>query len=162
MPKFIISQAHFDYSMRLHKTLESWHNTPYVPYGQAEGAGVDCVRFVAAVGDALLGVDRHRVPRIHSDVALHQPTTARSSMRYLMARYDMRKVDPGVDGVYVLEPADVLVYGPKGGGPGHATIQGPHGFLWHAANGVGVRKTSPHNMGMDFFHVLRRRGGWSI
>lgn len=149
----------FDPWPRLSRELADWMNTPYQLHSQSVGGGVDCVRFVTAIGDALLNRPRTEVPKEIDDVAMHDPKKAFSVMRWIMRQFDMRRVDPS-DGVYEVEAADVVVVGPPGGGPGHAMIAGGDGYLWHCVQHVGVVRTGITFSGMKFFAVLRRKKGW--
>lgn len=117
--------------------LAGWEGTPYVPGRQVAGrgplAGVDCIRFVCGVLDALYGYTReptfaHTLP---PDGAMHNRAGAIKSMRKILSLYQ-----PGenvTDGS--LEPGDVIVAGVPGGGPGHALIVGERpNTLWHSTH----------------------------
>ena len=100
-----------------------WVGTPYMPGQQCLGVAVDCVRFVSAVLDEILGerVETHRLPQ---DMSFHNPAGAKSAMKQFLSRAPHFKVEPP------LQPGDVIVMGPTGGGPGHAAIVGLDA-IWH-------------------------------
>jgi cell wall-associated NlpC family hydrolase len=129
----------------LARALARWDGTPYVPGAQARGAGVDCVRFVAAVLDEL----RRRVTPIETlpnDAALHAPGPARAAMLRLRRAYGPSALVHDDS----LEPGDVVVTGVEGGGPGHALIAGDRpNVLWESP-GQGVRRVG--------LSALRRAG----
>lgn len=139
---------------RLATILEKWRGTPYMAGQQCLGAGVDCVRFVAAVLDELY----HRAPvpiaTLPPDAALHSREGAIAGMKRIRELYMPN--DAIEDGS--IEPGDVLVTGPRNGGPGHAMIVGPRpSELWHAAG------DAVHMSGLGFagetkvFRVYRMR-----
>lgn len=115
---------------RLGVALERWRGTPYRADQQAPGVGVDCVRFVCGVLDEVFGqvTDARTLPQ---DVALHQPALARSAMKLIMELYSPFERVEGRS----LVGGDVIVVGPKDGGPGHVMIVGPDPFtIWHATH----------------------------
>lgn len=135
--------------------LAGWKGTPYRSGQQCKGYGVDCVRFVCAVLDELEGKSRG-FKTLPPDAALHAPEVARLVMRRIMRTF--WPWDSVLDGT--AEPGDVLVAGPRHGGPGHAIIVGPtRNTLWEATY-PRVRQTgwglqgSIHN---KLFRVLRMR-----
>jgi hypothetical protein len=55
-----------------------------------------------------------------------------------------------------VEPGDIVVSGPRGGGPGHALIAGFDPFtLWHVEPASGVCYTGIALTDMDIFSILR-------
>lgn len=53
----------------------------------------------------------------------------------------------------IIEPGDVIVVGPNGGGPGHGMIVGPRkNTIWHSDTNVGVQFT-----GISFLWLTRQR-----
>lgn len=112
----------------LERALARWVGTPYRVGQQCAGAGVDCVRFVAAVLDDVMG----RVTPIETlpqDAALHARASAIAAMHRIRRLYEpVALVEDGT-----LEPGDLLVTAPPGGGPGHALIAGPRRWeLWES------------------------------
>lgn len=107
---------------RLRAILEPWLGTPYVAGQRLRGVAADCVGFVCAVMDEMLGradTPRERLPR---DAALNHPARARAFMRTMLERYaPVEEVAPGEAAL----PGDILVTGVLGGGPGHVIIVGP-------------------------------------
>ncbi len=140
----------------LQRSLNSWMGTRYKLYGQAPGpkGGVDCVRFVTAQGDELLDCVT-AIPKTLSDISFSSPEGARATMRSLMELYDMRSVEGGI-----LFPMDIIICGPKGGGPGHAMVAGTDGYIYHCTPASGVVRTGLDLQGQDFHAILRRKGGW--
>jgi len=117
--------------------LRSWDGTPYMAGQQVQQVGVDCVRFVSAVLDALLGRQRTGMPDLPQDTAMHNRTKAIAAMRAIIRLYPEAKV---VRNPRFIEPGDVLVVGEATGGPGHAIIVGPEpNTLWQTGT-TGVRK----------------------
>lgn len=130
------------FEQRLVEVLDRWRGTPYMAGQQMRGVGVDCVRFVAAVLDEFYLREPVPIETLPTDAALHARDSAIAGMKRLRELYMPN--DPVEDGS--LEPADVLVTGPKNGGPGHAMIVGPRrNQLWHAAG------NEVHTTGFAFF-----------
>jgi cell wall-associated NlpC family hydrolase len=121
----------------LERVLLSWEGTPYMVGQQAKGAGVDCVRFVAGVLDELRG-RATPVATLPNDAALHNRAGAVAAMRRILEL--QRPWVPVEDGT--VEPGDVLVWAPRGGGPGHATIAGGERFVLWESSVSGVRRTA--------------------
>ena len=141
---------------RLAGILDSWEGTPYAPGQQMKGAGVDCVRFVCGVLDECYGSKRIPVPELPGDIALHQRGTAIAAMRFIMELY---KPNAAVTDE-VLEPGDIVVVGPAGGGPGHAMIVGARtNELWHSTDRrvqmTGLGFLQQHSHGYSLFGVYR-------
>ncbi|TRZ51606.1 MAG: hypothetical protein D4S01_04415 [Dehalococcoidia bacterium] len=113
---------------RMQKILDSWEGTPHMDGQQAKGMGVDCVRFVAAVLDELIGT-KTPIKHLPSDTAFHQRDKAVAGMRLFIKQFDGYRIGPDEP----LQAGDVLVTGPRSGGPGHAMIVGPDGFIWQSA-----------------------------
>lgn len=139
---------------RLEAILTSWWGTPYRENQQCKGYGADCVRFVCGVLDELDGGTRRKVKTLPSDVSLHSPETARRSMRTIMKLFmpHSRVLD------MTAQPGDVLVTGPKHGGPGHAMIVGTQkNTLWEATS-PSVRRVGwaiGSNLHNKLYRVLR-------
>lgn len=121
---------------RLQEVLHAWDRTPYHAGWQAPGLGVDCVRFVCGVLDALHGTSTP-LATLPPDAAMHDPKGAARTMRLI------RKSFPEHETIRSghLEPGDVIVAGPAVGGPGHAMIAGyQRNTIWHST-GIGVQRT---------------------
>ena len=115
---------------RLEEILLSWRGTPYREGQQCKGYGADCVRFVCAVLDELDG-DYRKFKTLPSDASLHSPESARASMKQIMKIFMPHL--PVKDNT--AEPGDILITGPKRGGPGHAMIVGfRRNTLWEATS----------------------------
>lgn len=132
---------------RLSDVLASWEGTPYESGQRFIQRGADCIGAVFGVIDDLDGRARAEFPGMPHDVALHNGDTARAALRDLIRRYQpISKVPQRADGIYCVEPGDLVVTGHPGGGPGHVEIVGVRpGHLWHSLPDSG-------------FH----RGGWSL
>jgi len=122
---------------KLEGVINSWKGTPYAPGQQAKGIGVDCVRFVTGIMDEMSNTT-HDYTTLPPDSYLHNPARSHAAVRQIIKLYaPFQKV---IDGN--IQPGDVLVVGPRQGGPGHAYIVGCYdNELWDAT-GPGVKKTS--------------------
>lgn len=130
---------------RLGEILLSWEGTRYMPGQQLRGVGTDCVRFVCAVLDELLGV-KTPIKTLPPDTCMHDPERAAAAMRRLQELYPSDQVSGAV------EPGDVIVTGPKAGGPGHAMIVGDQrNVVWHAS------APSVHRVGIGGVLLLGHR-----
>lgn len=117
------------------KAIGVWRGTRYMAGQSTPGAGVDCVRFICGVFDALEDVSTP-VERLPQDTALHAPATAWAALRAIISRYEnAEQVDDGF-----AEPGDAIIVGHERGGPGHCLIVGSRrNTLWHATpRGVDV------------------------
>ncbi len=115
---------------RLEKVLVSWEETPYVRGQQTKKVGVDCIRFGCAVLDELYRRPLTSLPIRAPDAAMHDAEGAFSVMRQIIRRY------PDHDTVTdcTVEPGDILVVGPRSGGPGHMMIVGhQRNTVWQAS-----------------------------
>lgn len=133
------------WAARVEEVCERWEGTPYREGNQRCGAGVDCVRFVAAVADELRGTSTP-LPVLPADRAFHDPQGARAAMRTMIRALGARKVSNGL-----LRPGDGLVTAPPGGGPGHAMIAGGRRYLYHAVRGSSVVRTG---LGLDGYRLV--------
>lgn len=116
-----------DYDEKIARLLRMWEGTPYLEGQQVPQAGVDCFRFVCGVLDAMEQVSRD-IEHIPADQSMHDRAGALAAMRSVMERYAPYEIVLN----NTVEAGDVLVTGPKGGGPGHAMLVGPTpGHLWH-------------------------------
>jgi hypothetical protein len=133
LPPQILAQQ-----QRLGAILLRWEGTPYRPGQQKEKAGVDCVRFVAAVLDELRGTSTP-IETLPPDAAMHTREGAIASMLNIKRAF----MPCELVGDNSLEPGDVLVTGPPGGG----RLGGPPG----PARGSGRKPERPLRLS------LRRR-----
>lgn len=133
-------------SARLAEVLAAWDMTPYRPGQQRRGVGADCVRFVAAVFDELLG-RQTEITTLPPDTCMHDPAKAAAAVARLRALFDSDEV---LDGS--MEPGDAVVTGPIVGGPGHVMVVGPQrNTLWHAA------RPCVHRTGLGGIYLLGHR-----
>lgn len=118
---------------RMGRIMAEWEGTPYLDGQCVKGVGTFCTAFVCSVLDELYGKDRPTpLPEIPTDAAMHDPAKAREGLRWFLSHYPNheKRVDPHV------QPGDVLVTGPRGGGPGHAILVGPcENTLWQCSGG---------------------------
>jgi cell wall-associated NlpC family hydrolase len=117
------------FEARLQTILARWNRTPYLPGQCCEGQGVDCVRFVCAVWDELLGRERHYDKAMPQDAAWHDRAGAFRTALKIRRRFRCKPARGA------LQPGDVIVVGPRGkhGGPGHVMLVGAKPWtVWHA------------------------------
>ena len=117
--------------------LEKWEGTPYMEGQRLRGVAVDCVNFFAAVYDDLCGFTESPAPvlKLRGDRALHDRTSTMKVMRTLIQAYAPNcRIDDGS-----IEPGDVAVTGPIGGGPGHVLIASNEtNSFFHATTDRGI------------------------
>lgn len=131
-------------------TIQSWEGTPYVPGQQCKGVAVDCVRFVSGVLDKIMG-KTVKLPRLPQDASFHNPELTKKWLRIFLKHYPSTVVKNGI-----VEPGDVIIMGPRNGGPGHAAIIGAKGY-WHCGTyGVCMGGLSVSGDGVYNFRQVRR------
>ncbi len=146
-------------STRLREELEGWVGTQYMIGQQCKRVGVDCVRFVGAILD-FMGGTTTPLEMLPADTCFHSRQAATAAMHKF--RHLFRPMID-VDG-WNVQPGDVLVVGPKHGGPGHGVIVGCEPGVLYEAGTSRVQK-----VGFSFpscrkvFGVFRKgdRGRWS-
>lgn len=143
-------------SRRVEEVLSSWKGTPYMALQSCKGkqGGIDCVRFVCASADELYGYSRGPLESLPPDQSLHDREGCIAAMRLLCRRYE--PLDDATEDEYV-EPGDILVVGPKGGGPGHAMfVGGSRGHIWECVQHYGVVLSGMPMLGdTELFRILR-------
>lgn len=119
---------------RLARILGDWDGTPYVNGQACKREGVYCTAFMARVLDELYRRPPTPMPRIPPDASFHDAEGVLLGMRWFLREYpNNEKLEPAVDGLYHVQPADILITGPIGGGPGHAILVGPReNTMWEA------------------------------
>ena len=117
--------------------LCAWEGTPYMAGSQGMQMGVDCVRFVSAVLDTVLGKSTP-IQALPQDVAFHNRARSVAAVRQLLREFGPHEeVSEGG----VLRPCDVVVVGSPRGGPGHAILVGTEkNTLWQSDCDTGVCK----------------------
>lgn len=122
---------------RMAKILDEWEYTPYDTKFAEKGKGVHCSAFVCRVLDELYRREPTPLPNIPNDIGFHDRAGAIAGLRWFMRQYPACYQVTGTD----VQPGDVLITGPVGGGPGHAMIVGPReNTLWQASD-TGVHYT---------------------
>lgn len=126
----------------MHDVLAGWEGTRYGSGQRCRGVLADCIGAVFGCIDDLDGRPRAQAPSMPPDSAVHDPSTAAAALRALRELYQPIESLSGVE----VQPFDIVVVGPLGGGPSHAMLVGPQrNTLWHCTPGAG-------------FH----RAGWSL
>ena len=115
-----------------------WEGTPYMSGNQCIKLGVDCVRFVTAFLDSLHKI-KTSITTLPSDASFHNKRAAMKTMLTIKKLYAPCKTLPEDSAI---EPGDVIIIGPPGGGPAHAMIAGTEpNTIWHCTTDIGVVKT---------------------
>jgi hypothetical protein len=121
--------------------FRDWKGTPYADGQQVRKQGVDCVRFVGAVWDALFDRDPTPIPRLHPGTSLHDREAAMSVIRAMLEHTPCDRV---IDGT--VQAGDALVTRSYEGtssvdSPGHVMIASSlPGEVFQATRGVGVHR----------------------
>lgn len=120
---------------RIERALESWRETRYGSGQRCRGILADCLGFAFGVIDDVDGRPRAQCSSFPPDVSFHDPRLARRSLALLRRLYEpCQRLRDGL-----LQPMDVVVVGPSGGGPGHVMLVGyRRNTLWHCARESGV------------------------
>jgi cell wall-associated NlpC family hydrolase len=120
----------------LHRVLVEWEGTPFVPFASIKGAGVDCVRFGAAVM-AELGV----ITPVTDWPVYTMRGGGEAMLRVLFAHIEaldcMRRM-PGLDNV---RAGDALVFS-TGRALHHVAVAYDEAVFFHAMPGYGVERAS--------------------
>ena len=128
-------------SKRIAEVLGSWEDTPYHHSMARKGKGVYCTAFVSQVLDELFRkTEPTPLNKIPHDVSMHCGHSARKGLKWFLRHFptadriwsatcdDDNHCDLGV------QPGDILITGPIGGGPGHAIFIGPRkNVMWQAS-----------------------------
>lgn len=151
---------HLEINQKVETFLKLWDRTPYMEGNQCPGSGVDCFRFVCGVLDSMERFKRH-LDFIPADQSMHDRKGATAAVRSVLKMYQPFEIVK--DGI--VEPGDVLITGPEGGGPGHALIAGMNqGELWHVPGpGKKVCMTGTGINGQLFriYRVFNKLERWS-
>lgn len=146
---------------RMERILWQWEGTPYVPGQCLRGVGAFCTAFLCAVLDELYGrTPATPLPEIPDDASMHSPETARAGLRWFLRHYPNHvQIFDGI-----VQPGDVLVTGPKGGGPGHAILVGPRENTMWQCSGRSVHFTGlsiPDTYTLHAIYRMTDRLAWS-
>lgn len=123
---------------RLARILGEWERTPYDMKFAQKGVGVYCSAFVCRVLDELYRCEPTPLPKIPNDIGFHCREGAVAGLRWFLRQY------PACTRLTsdMVQPGDVIVIGPHGGGPGHAMIVGPQeNTIWQTTGLSGVHYT---------------------
>ena len=123
---------------RLHRILGEWEGTPFDMKFARKGKGVYCTAFVCHVLDELYRHEPTSMLTIPDDISFHNHDGAVAGLRWFMRKFPtcFRLTDT------IIQPGDILITGPDGGGPGHAMIVGPQeNTLWQSTGVSGVHYT---------------------
>lgn len=127
--------------LSLERALEEWRGTPYESGQRFKQRGADCIGGVFGVVDEMDGRPRATFPGMPRDTAMHDRATAIGAVRELVRRYSPCVKVVEQDGVFLVEPGDIVVTGMPGGGPGHVEIVGARkNELWHALPSSGFHQ----------------------
>jgi hypothetical protein len=143
---------------KLDAELKSWLGTPYAIGQQCKGVGVDCVRFVGAILDFMAG-SVTPLDMLPPDVAFHDSEKARGALDKFRDLF--RPMEIVRD--WCVEPGDVVVVGPRSGGPGHGIIVGCRPGVTYEAGSFAVNQTGlALSSKYRAFGVFRKgdRGRW--
>ncbi len=121
-------------SERIRRILKEWEGTPHMDGQQTKGVACDCVHFVAGVLDELAGTTTP-LNVFPPDSAFHSKETAWKAFRQFKNRFDGIEVPKKT----IFQPGDVLIVGPRNGGPGHAVLVGADEDIWHCNSRKVVR-----------------------
>jgi len=110
---------------RIEKIIHEWEGTRYQAGCQTKGVAVDCVRFVSGVLDELYGEGKVDLPRLPQDISFHDREGSMAGLKHFLTHYPHVEAD-----LNQLQPGDVIVAGPRDGGPGHGLICGETS-MWH-------------------------------
>lgn len=122
--------------LRLQLELDSWVGTPYMIGQQVKGVGVDCARFVGAILD-FMGGTRTPLELIPPDACFHDPALATRALDKFRHLFRPMSIVRG----WAVQPGDVMVTGPVGGGPGHGIVVGCAPGTLYEAGSFSVQKT---------------------
>ena len=138
---------------RLREILLAWKPTKYGSGQRCRGVAADCLGFVCGALDEADGRPRAQDPRIPPDTALHDPERARAAIRDLLAIYAPVFAVEGP-----LQPFDIILAGPIGGGPGHALLVGTErNTTWSCSQDLGVHQGGwALDPGCGSFHAAYR------
>jgi len=137
--------------------------TQYLPGQCCKGVAVDCVGFVLGVLMDLSGETGFVRAEWPQDASMHDAKGSFKAMKVIAENFKPYKIIR--DGF--IEPGDVIVVGPHGGGPGHGMIVGARkNTIWHAT-GDGVQYTGISHLWLTdqrIFRIYRylRKESWLL
>lgn len=138
-------------NLKLYTLFERWQGTPYMAGNQCKQRGVDCIRWVTAILDKMYSIPPTNITTLPSDASFHNKRGAMKAMVQIKRLYPHCKVlrhEP-------MEPGDLVIVGPPGGGPGHAMLVGTQkNTLWHCTPQSGVCKTG-WSLAVGHQHIFR-------
>lgn len=137
---------------RMMRILGEWEGTPYNTKFAEKQSGVHCTAFVCRVLDELYQLPETKLPNIPVDIGFHNRAGAVAGLRWFMRKYPACYKLTGT----IVQPGDIIITGPVGGGPGHALIVGPKENTMWQASGPGVHYTGLALPGIYELHAIYR------
>lgn len=138
---------------RIAQELESWVGTPYGIGQRTKQVAVDCVNFCTSFLDTMIGRSTPtKIQQLRGDRCLTKQGGTLIAMKAILSCYE-----PHIEvRLGTVEPGDVAVTGPVGGGPGHVLVAGVRPNTWFHATPKGVQMTgSGYSAGMLPFRIYR-------
>lgn len=149
-PRLVWNEGDINVAIALGAEINNWLDTPYESGQSFPKQGADCTGTVFGIIDALDGRQRMEPAGFPHDASMHDRPGAIRAVREIIRRYaPCHKVESDENGMYQVEPGDIIVTGTPGGGPGHVEIVGANkNELWHALPTPGF-----HQSGWAFLDV---------
>jgi hypothetical protein len=146
-PRLVWNTGNIEIAAAMVSEIHNWIGTPYESGQSFPQRGADCTGSIFGIIDALDGRKRMKPVGFPHDGSLHCRAGAVRTVREIVRRYSpCHKIEADEDGLFQVEPGDIVVTGDQGGGPGHVELVGPNpNELYHSMPSVG-------------FH----QGGWSF
>ena len=136
---------------RIKESCDSWDGTPFMLGQSAKGLGVDCIRFVVGFLCDMYRLDArdYKFPLISTEACYNDPKLADDIFSQLLHHFPSTKVPKNpTDGLFHIQPGDIVCCGPDGGTYGHGMIVGALPCTFYHATSMGVMLS-----GGDFMNV---------
>lgn len=146
-PRLVWNAGDINVAVALGSEIVNWLGTPYESGQSFPKRGADCTGSIFGIIDAMDGRKRMEPAGFPHDGSLHDRAGAIRTVREIIRRYSpCHKVEADENGMFQVEPGDIVVTGMPGGGPGHVEMVGPNPNELY------------HSMPTPGFH----QGGWSF
>ncbi len=124
---------------RLTRILGEWERTPYDTKFSEKQVGSSCAGFICRVLDELYGRSPTELLNIPNDISFHNRNGAMAGLKWFLQAYPEAQQVTDMK----VQPGDIIITQPEGGGPGHALIVGPReNTMWQTTDDiVGVHYT---------------------